>query len=959
MRLRAFIAFILSMLITLGAAYLAYSGFFGVIEQTLYNPRVAADITTNLETIARVSGDWHKKNLREAESYFSADSVKKAMLPQQNSQDIYERARLFGQLQERNTYVLGARIIATDGKRLHFSTFPGDILRTEAERIVYRNYDQEGDIPIEKLSLYTETNKLFVDTDANAIVYCFPYIDTFTVKSGVALLYVGITGLQAELSKQKIFPFGETVQPVAQGLVFGFPKALEYAQTLQEKIETYWNTRVSGEFIPIGQTENSETFVLTTIIGEELYYGRIVPASWFQFPPALKLLLICIFFSLTYLLLFFIFISKRDPVLVITQRIKKIQIDLIKEYITEGLPVKERIREEFERRRQEVKSRIQQGLGKVNKKQLAELDTFIDKGWDEIIEIFTRLHGDTKQADLSGIEAMLKEMLERWSHEQQALRIYDSSVSPVSVHVSGPVQQKASEASAPQYNENQAAPATLLTAGEAEPAVATRGTLLPAQALESAEPAEPARGMSESAEQAWEVEELEELSEAEETPETIAAAPAVQAVQTEVESPAAATLLAAGEAEPAVATRGTLLPAQALESAEPAEPARGMSESAEQAWEVEELEELSEAEETPETIAAAQEELREVEEAETIEQMSAQEVQEEIQQLMQETGYIFFENDDDEIPTIPEHVGLEILEELNKEYIEQFALVDSGSSQQLEELEPIEDDGLIIEEPEDQTGVVAQAKTEAETKPVVPALEEENQEYTPDYFGASSSTKFERLEITSPFASLRKEIIEEEVLGDKDLQRKIHQKSAEQEKVKHEIDEMLGEIEFELFLDSFDLSSLKNYNDEEGFLEIDEKEIRSILEDSGIEIIEAESSPSLREISMLSDEEREMLEELQLADIHDTSDPVPAEPIEFIEQYIRRCLPSYNITDYIEGELEIINEDITRNDNVNVNSNEIITEQDGVFSLNRGAISHHVKLDASLKKLADDVLRKK
>ncbi len=947
MRLRAFIALLLTLVITAGAAFFAYSGFFGVIEQSVYNPRVSLDIQSNLEKIAKASQLWHEQNMQEAKAYFAAEAVKKAMLPQQNSQDIFERARLFGQIQERNTYVLGVRIIAQDGKRMHFSTFAGDILRAEQERIVYRNYGSDTDVSIEKLVYFAEQKKPYIDTAAGAISYCFPFVDTFNVQSGVALLYVNIAGLQAELARQKLFPMGETIKPVAQGLVFGFPAVLEDAKILQAKIETYWSSTVPQGFITIGQTENSDTFILASFAGESMYYGRMVPASWFKFPPVLKVLLISIVFSLVYLILFLLLAARSNPVQVITHQIKKLQIDLINEYILEGLPIKERMREEFERKRPEVKNRIRQGLGKIPKKQHEIIDAVLDKGWDEIIEVFTRLSGETKQTDLSGIEAMLKEMLERWSHEQRALSVHapnipsaSTAAKQASVKAPEPVEEAevleeaesvADEAEALEEIESveEAAPLEEAEAiEEAEPAVEE------AQALETPEPVEEAGALEEAESVAEEAEALEEIASLEE------AAPLEEAEAIEETQPVVEEALEEAES---VAEE-----AEALEEIEPVLEAEPRANTAE-------LEQTLESAASSTNLIPAEQEImleqeavlktEPPEEAELLNTMSVEAIQEEIQELTQSTGYIFFENDEDEIPTIPENVGLEILEELNKEYIEQFSA--SETELEVEELVPYEEDGLIIEEPEQNEE--AELKPKGSAKTITAAHIEE---FTPEDFGATGKGNFERLEITSPFDSL-----EDDVLNDKELRKKMNQKSPEQAKVKHEIDELLGEVEFELFLDSFDLSLLENYNDEEGFLEIDEHEIRSILEDSGIEIVEADSSGSVQEIPMLTDEEREMLEELQLADLPD-SEPVNAEPIDYLEQYIRRCLPGYSIKDCIEGELETVDDEspTTTND---IETSQVITENDGIYTLNRSAVSADIKLDASLKKLADDVLGKK
>ena len=135
----------------------------------------------------------------------------------------------------------------------------------------------------------------------------------------------------------------------------------------------------------------------------------------------------------------------------------------------------------------------------------------------------------------------------------------------------------------------------------------------------------------------------------------------------------------------------------------------------------------------------------------SVEAMTASEIQHELLELAGDSSYVLFVNDDDEIPTIPEHLGLEILDELNQEYIEKFT--DTAAELEYEELLPAEatqsavlaqqekaeeDDGLIIEEP--------LAETFASSESGEP-VQFENLE--PGDFGATGSLMFEQLEITS------------------------------------------------------------------------------------------------------------------------------------------------------------------------------------------------------------------
>ncbi len=324
MRLKALFALLISLLLTALAAYFSYTGLFGLLEREVYNPGVRADLENNLGEILKNAEIWHKTNRNEGAVFFGSEAARKSVLPQQDSQDIFERARLFGQIQERNPYVLGVRIIAADGKRVHFSTFPGDILRAEDQRVVYRNYGADGDMAVDRLAGALETSGVLVLPDADAFAYVLPFTDTFNIKGGFAVLYVRVAGLQAELAKLKIFPLGESVKASERGLVFGFPVALDADSVLQKAVEEAWSGSSAGDFVTVGKTQDSDTYVLLSRRGESLYYGRMVPSSWFVFPASLKLLLVGIFFCVIYIVFFLAFSIRRTSVVLVVQRIKRL-----------------------------------------------------------------------------------------------------------------------------------------------------------------------------------------------------------------------------------------------------------------------------------------------------------------------------------------------------------------------------------------------------------------------------------------------------------------------------------------------------------------------------------------------------------------------------------------------------------------------------------------------------------
>jgi len=147
---KASLSLLISVVLFAGFTVLAYSGLFEAVQTRFYNPRVADSVTSGLKEIVRDSEAYHTLVSDRFRSILSKDYVRRSVLPNQSSEDIFSRSSAFGRLIEETPGLQGVRLLDADGKRIHFSTYDSDILRREAFRQVYRNYG-DGDEPLESL----------------------------------------------------------------------------------------------------------------------------------------------------------------------------------------------------------------------------------------------------------------------------------------------------------------------------------------------------------------------------------------------------------------------------------------------------------------------------------------------------------------------------------------------------------------------------------------------------------------------------------------------------------------------------------------------------------------------------------------------------------------------------------------------------------------------------------------
>jgi len=134
-------------------------------------------------------------------------------------------------------------------------------------------------------------------------------------------------------------------------------------------------------------------------------------------PTAMKWILLCAFFVTAYLLAFLLLNIRQDRMTVLSDRIKRFQINLLEEYVENKSDLDfGRWRRELEARRPEVRKAIRSSVGRLRKGRQAEVDELIDKSWDEILAVLGgRAENERGSIGLKEIERLLGDALKNRS----------------------------------------------------------------------------------------------------------------------------------------------------------------------------------------------------------------------------------------------------------------------------------------------------------------------------------------------------------------------------------------------------------------------------------------------------------------------------------------------------------------------------------------------------------------
>ena len=353
---------------------------------------------------------------------------------------VNERRQLTETLFSKIPALDGIRILDKNGRNVHYSSFDDtDVLKQTGITKVYKNYpDVQKDADeiefdtLEKVFAQDKSQLLF-DESRNRLIISMPYYWMDDVYSGQCLFYFNMISIQKALTRRDVLAIGENLTLFSDdnfkgGFVLNLPAGEK--KTFREPVLKYWrkitknNKNAQTPEKLLEMEDGSFWLVLSSANDSGIRVSGLYTSDTFELSKEIILLIYVSIFITILLLVFLIFSFKRDPLLVLKKRIKKIQYGIIKECIdSEDKLEWGQVAKKLKARRNDFTLEILKSLKVNSKKKKKELEDFLNQNWTEIFSIFddkaaaqTTKESSTSteltEASLEEIRRVLEEVLQ-------------------------------------------------------------------------------------------------------------------------------------------------------------------------------------------------------------------------------------------------------------------------------------------------------------------------------------------------------------------------------------------------------------------------------------------------------------------------------------------------------------------------------------------------------------------
>jgi hypothetical protein len=414
---KAALSLLISVFLFAGFTVLAFSGLFDLLETRFYNPSIVRSLTNEVEKDAKTAGSFFGSLTERFAATLSEPAVQRSFLPNQSGQDILERSRVYGVLMEELGGLQSVRFVDSGGIRIHFSTSPRDIFSQDGLSIAYRNYDDDPDsLPYTTVAVPAlEETRIILDEGGDRIIFSHPFYDSLDVYRGTAVFTLSVRAIAEWLTNESRINVGEEVAIVSNppGMVSRIPGSAKSA--LLPMISRIW----AEGYLSLSPLDSAVSGVSMALISAKtsqgIFVGRLVNENSFEFPDAMKVILLVSTFITLYLVIFLIFNLRQDTMTVIQNRLKSLQISLIEQYYDRKGDVDwNNWSRELEQRRDDVRAEVKRGIhiSRSNKRSEENIDTLIDKSWDELLSVIGGHRKETAVLDEEKLQGILNRILQ-------------------------------------------------------------------------------------------------------------------------------------------------------------------------------------------------------------------------------------------------------------------------------------------------------------------------------------------------------------------------------------------------------------------------------------------------------------------------------------------------------------------------------------------------------------------
>ncbi len=428
---------------------LAVADRFRALEARFYVPRVEESVRLRAHRATELYDRAHRTNIARFQEFTLEPAVRAAFRINASSTEILERRNRLDSLERELASLDLVRIIDVAATELHYSSNPADYTESGTVRTYLRPDQASADDPLSLLSLaYYERMPdvdalpsgeslpgpdIFLEPLQQQFVYRLPAVDAGGVMQGVVLFYVNTSDLRTSLLRAGLTGAGDAVRIVnSDGLIANAP--MGFAADLAEAASSQWGElalvdgrrtitsragptdRLAGEApAPMPDFSYEAYPVQSDVAGIMIY---LEPSGSLEMPLLLQYTLIVAVFLTTFLIVFLLLNVRQDAIVVISDRVKRFQISLLREYLEHRREIDfRRWKAELEDRRDEVHREIRRGIGRVRPSQEEEVNRLINQSWDEIIAVLSSRADEraTASLDVDRIEEIVNQLSERFA----------------------------------------------------------------------------------------------------------------------------------------------------------------------------------------------------------------------------------------------------------------------------------------------------------------------------------------------------------------------------------------------------------------------------------------------------------------------------------------------------------------------------------------------------------------
>ena len=437
-----------SLLIAIGTFVVFVLGFqsklFKELETKFYTQSKIEENTRLLNKLSESCDVYISEILNQIENgenaWIKSPAVRSYYVQNPSENLVNERRQLTETLFSKIPALDGIRILDKNGRNVHYSSFDDtDVLKQTGITKVYKNYpDVQKDADeiefdtLEKVFAQDKSQLLF-DESRNRLIISMPYYWMDDVYSGQCLFYFNMISIQKALTRRDVLAIGENLTLFSDdnfkgGFVLNLPAGEK--KTFRETVLKYWkkitknNKNAQTPEKLLEMEDGSFWLVLSSANDSGIRVSGLYTSDTFELSKEIILLIYVSIFITILLLVFLIFSFKRDPLLVLKKRIKKIQYGIIKECIdSEDKLEWGQVAKKLKSRRNDFTLEILKSLKVNSKKKKKELEDFLNQNWTEIFSIFddkaaaqttkeNSTSAELTEASLEEIRRVLEEVLQ-------------------------------------------------------------------------------------------------------------------------------------------------------------------------------------------------------------------------------------------------------------------------------------------------------------------------------------------------------------------------------------------------------------------------------------------------------------------------------------------------------------------------------------------------------------------